>query len=53
MSRKHFVALAKVIAATPDKAERKRLCEEIGAVCAAMNSEFKWWRWRDACGVSE
>lgn len=51
MSKKHFIALAGIIARTADMAERRRLCEEVGTVCAAVNKEFRWSTWRSACGV--
>ncbi|CUA90955.1 hypothetical protein Ga0061061_11713 [Chelatococcus sambhunathii] len=51
MTKKHFIALAKVIAETSDERERRRLCEEIGAVCASVSREFRWSTWREACGV--
>ena len=50
MIKKHFIALVKVIAATSDLKDRKRLCDEIGAICANVNPHFKWSTWRDACG---
>ena len=34
MSKKHFRALADAIASIADKAERERVCESSGAVCA-------------------
>lgn len=51
MSRKDFVALAAAIAKVVDAAERKRMAEAIGAVCAADNPAFKWSLWNSACGV--
>lgn len=52
MTKKHFIALAKAIAATACPVDRKRLCEEVGAVGAANNSNFRWSTWREACGVA-
>ncbi|WP_336814193.1 hypothetical protein [Bosea sp. MMO-172] len=53
MSKKHFIQLAAIIARTEDMAERKRLCEEVGTVCAHVNKEFRWSTWRSAYGVSQ
>lgn len=53
MSKKHFIALAKIIAATVDPIERKRLAMSIGGVCAATNDAFKWGTWLAACGVED
>lgn len=51
MSKKHFIAIAKAIAATADLTERRRLYNEIGRVAAACNPAFNWRTWADACGV--
>lgn len=51
MSRKHFVAVAKVIAAITDKTERRRTAEELATVFAGLNSEFRRSTFLDACGV--
>ncbi len=51
MSKKHFRALADAIARIADKAERERVCELVGAVCAGCNGRFCWYTWRAACGV--
>jgi hypothetical protein len=51
MSRKHFIALAEAIAELDNTAERVRMAELVGAVCADQNGHFDWTRWRAACGA--
>ena len=46
MSKKHFRALADAIASIADKAERERVCDLVGAVCAGCNGRFCWHTWR-------
>lgn len=52
MTRKDFVALAKIVAAVKDAAVRASLAAAIGALCAESNVHFDWSRWNAACGVS-
>lgn len=51
MSKKHFVALAKEIAAEPDEAKRRFACEVIVKVAAQDNPKFDSERFRQACNV--
>lgn len=51
MTRKHFKALAEVIADIPDVNERIRTAVRIGGVCAKCNSQFNWQKWDKACNV--
>lgn len=51
MTKKNLVKLAAIVAATTSEAERKRLYEEIGGVCAEANPLFNWNIWRNACAV--
>lgn len=50
MTKKHFIALAKAIAQIQTEQDRRRLCDEIGEICAKVNREFSWTKWRSACG---
>lgn len=51
MSKKHFIALAKLIAAEPDEAKRKFACEVIVKVASDDNHLFDASRFRQACKV--
>jgi hypothetical protein len=51
MSKKHFIALAKEIAAEPDEAKRRFACETIVKVAEQDNASFDANRFRHACGL--
>jgi hypothetical protein len=51
MTRKHFNKLAEIVKETNDEADRRRLCIQIGKMCAKENQYFDWSRWELACGV--
>lgn len=51
MSKKHFIALAKEIAAEADEAKRKFACEIIIKVACADNANFDPNRFRNACNL--
>lgn len=51
MTKKHLNALAAEIARITDPAERKRITEILGGICANLNPRFDWDRWRSACRV--
>jgi hypothetical protein len=52
MSRKHFIALARAVAAIADPVNRRQVAELLAAVCAASNSRFDRQRFYTACGVN-
>jgi len=49
MSKKHFIALAKEIAAEADEAKRRFACEVIIKVASQDNALFDPNRFRNAC----
>jgi len=49
MTRKHFKALAEAIAELGNAADRARMAELVGDVCASQNCHFDWTIWRKAC----
>lgn len=52
MSKKHFIALAKEIAAEKDEAKRQFACEVIIKVATQDNPNFDPTRFRAACKIS-
>ena len=52
MSRKHFIALARAVAAIADPVNRRQVAELLADVCAAANSRFDRQRFYSACGVN-
>ena len=54
MSRRHFRALAEVVAGFADRISdglRWELCNAIADVCAGENRHFDRQRFREACGL--
>ena len=51
MSRKHFIQLARAVAAISDLVERRKVAELLADVCAAANPRFNRSRFYSACGV--
>ena len=52
MSRKHFVAAAKVIAAIENLEKRKEMAEFQARLFAADNPRFDYMRFYAACGIN-
>lgn len=53
MTRQHFQAIARVIAAIEDPGLRRRVClDMIGELCQ-FNSNFDRYKFKQACGVEE
>lgn len=52
MSRKHFCAVAAILAAEPDREAAERIARELAAIFKADNGRFDRARFFDACGVS-
>lgn len=53
MTKKHFTALAAVIATITDPKERKSVALGVGLVCKQANPAFGFPRFYTACGVAE
>lgn len=51
MSKKHFIALAKEIAAEQDEAKRRFACEVVIKVATQDNANFDPNRFRHACNL--
>ena len=52
MTKKQFIPIAVAICNIVDSAERAKIAEAIGVVCAKANAEFNWAAWNFACRVS-
>lgn len=53
MTRQHFQAVARVIAAIEDPAVRKQACMDAVRELRGFNSNFNRYRFEKACGVEE
>jgi len=51
MSKKHYVRIAKVIAALEDRATAKIIAEELASMFKADNGNFSFDTFYTACGV--
>ena len=51
MTRKHFEAFARVIAAIEDASKRREQAEFVAQLCAASNTRFNRSRFFEACNV--
>lgn len=52
VSKKHFVALAKIMAAIPDRTQARMVAVQVAEMFAEENPRFDRERFLAACGVS-
>ena len=51
MTRKHFIAMAKKIAAMPDRVSALLAAEAFASIAIQSNSRFNAQKFYDACGL--
>lgn len=53
MSKKHYIAIAKILAALEDRKVARHIAEELAAMFNADNANFSFATFYEACDVAE